>query len=436
MVRMIQGTEHEYTLFCRKMDALNLNPHTIALEILRESDLHGCGEFTRNQSRAYLDVGHLELSTCEVTNFYDVVIWEKAGEKIVDWLRKKAEELHCVDSRIRAYKNNTAPDGTSYGSHENYLVDRNVDFPEKVVKELAPHLITRMIYTGAGDIIDNKYVLSPSSYLTGRMVSDDTMHDTGVINTRDEPLGSYKNRRLHLQIGDALMNESAIMLRHFTTSFIIRLMEKGKLSDAPKLATPIEDLWHNVEQTNPDKWRIHLDNNKIVSPFEIQEYYLARIELLVESEREKKAFKLLEKVLSNLKTKSAETCARNVEWLDRYFAIREEEEKAPKDRLIKIKACKRYSEIGAERSIFYRRQNEGLVDRLLDDDAVLEAIYNPPSDTRAHLRKKLCEKYDVQYIDWDYVTVRDGTSKKKFKLEDPYNYDIEKVKEVEEYGFA
>ncbi|MCK5548730.1 MAG: hypothetical protein KAI64_06925, partial [Thermoplasmata archaeon] len=76
-MNMIQGTEHEYTLYCKKMVELKLDPHRIALDILRNSDLHSFGEFTSNQSRAYFDVGHLEISTCEVTNFFHQLIWEK-----------------------------------------------------------------------------------------------------------------------------------------------------------------------------------------------------------------------------------------------------------------------------------------------------------------------------------------------------------------------
>jgi len=434
-MKKIQGTEHEYTFFCRKINDLNLDPHRIALDILRRSDLHSCGEFTTNQSRAYYDVGHLELSTCEVSNFFDLIIWEKAGEKIVDWLRKKAEEMYCGDSKIRAYKNNTSPDGTSYGSHENYLVDRKVRFPERYVKDLVPHLTTRMIYTGAGDIIDKKYVLSPSAYLTGTIVSDDTMHNTGVLNTRDEPLAKNSYRRLHLQVGDALMNETAIMLRNFTTSFIIRLMEEGMLGDVPELSSPLEDMWHNVEQTNPDKWQIHLKNGKVVSPIDIQDYYLSKIETLVSDEKEKKALKLLEFILSNLKTKSTK-CAKNVEWLDRYLAIQEEVNKASDDKLIEIKACKRYSEIGEERSIFYRRQKSGLVDRMLDDDMILKAVHNPPEDTRALLRKKLCESYEVHFVDWDCIIVHKGDERKSIKLEDPYCNNIEKMQGAEEYAIA
>ncbi|HWM50544.1 MAG TPA: proteasome accessory factor PafA2 family protein, partial [Thermoplasmata archaeon] len=187
MRKMVQGTEHEYTLYCRKMGTMGFDPHMMALDLLRDSDLHLAGEFITNGSRVYYDVGHFEVSTAETTNFHDVVVWEKAGEKILDWLRRVMEEKYTGDMKIHAFKNNTSPDGTSYGSHENYCVSRDVPFPGQYIRDLVPHLATRFIYTGAGDILRGKYVLSPMAFLTSQVISGETMHDTGILNTRDEP---------------------------------------------------------------------------------------------------------------------------------------------------------------------------------------------------------------------------------------------------------
>src|SRR5436305_514565 len=40
MRKMVQGTEHEYTLYCRKMGTMGFDPHMMALDLLRESDRH------------------------------------------------------------------------------------------------------------------------------------------------------------------------------------------------------------------------------------------------------------------------------------------------------------------------------------------------------------------------------------------------------------
>ncbi|MEK6838790.1 MAG: proteasome accessory factor PafA2 family protein, partial [Candidatus Thermoplasmatota archaeon] len=350
-----------------------------------------------------------ELSTCEVSNPWDLVTWEKAGEKILDWLRKVMEDKYTAGGvKIHAFKNNTSPDGTSYGSHENYCVSRDVAFPDRFVRELAPHLSTRIIYTGAGDIIDGKYVLSPMAYLTSTVVSGETMHDTGIVNTRDEPHADPRRwRRLHVIVGDALMNEVAIMLRHFTTTAVLELMELNMLEDVPALKSPVEDMWHNVETRNPEKWEVHLQDGSVVSPVEIQRYYLEKIETIVETDRERRALRLLEDTLDGLANRKSKELARRIEWLDRYYSIQEQAADRPGPD-VEMMACKQYSEIGEDRSLFYRRQREDLVDRVTTDDAILRAIQEPPQDTRAALRRNLCDRFNIEMIDWSLLVVDDG----------------------------
>src|SRR3972149_4088232 len=319
MRKRVQGTEHEYTLYCRKMGTLGFDPHTLALDLLRGSDLHLAGEFVKNGSRAYYDVGHFELSRAEVSNPRDLVTWEKAGEKILDWLRKVMEDKYCAGGvKIHAFKNNTSPDGTSYGSHENYCVSRDVAFPQRFVRELVPHLATRFIYTGAGDIVRGKYVLSPMAFLTSQVISGETMHDTGILNTRDEPHADGRLwRRLHVIVGDALMNETAILLRHFTTSAILQLMEAGQLEDVPSMKDPVKDLWHNVETRNPEQWRGEQPGGATVSPIDIQRYYLGKIEPLAENHRERRALRILEEVLDDFENRRSQDAARGGEGVPR-----------------------------------------------------------------------------------------------------------------------
>ncbi|HYS74387.1 MAG TPA: proteasome accessory factor PafA2 family protein [Thermoplasmata archaeon] len=424
MKKMVQGTEHEYTLYCRKMGTMGFDPHMMALDLLRDSDLHLAGEFITNGSRVYYDVGHFEVSTAETTNFHDVVTWEKAGEKILDWLRRIMEEKYTGETKIHAFKNNTSPDGTSYGSHENYCVSRDVAFPGRFIRELVPHLATRIIFTGAGDIVRGKYVLSPMAFLTSQVISGETMHDTGILNTRDEPHADGRLwRRLHVIVGDALMNETAIMLRHFTTSAVLQLMEAEALDDVPRMKDPIRDLWHNVEIRNPEQWTVELEDGKIVSPIDIQRYYLEKIEAIVEDDWEHRALRMFEEVLDDLANRRSKDAARHVEWLDRYYAIQEAaDKKGGPD--VEMMACKQYSEIAAERSLFYKRQRAGLVDRITDDEAIKRAIHEPPEDSRALLRRTLCDTFNIEMIDWSVLIVNDGT-RRRIDLLDPYATKLE-----------
>jgi hypothetical protein len=331
--------------------------------------------------------------------------------------------------RIWAYKNNTSPDGTSYGSHENYLLDRQIDFPMRLLDELVPHLVSRMIYTGAGDILEGKYVLSPSAYLTSHLISGNTMHGTGVLNTRDEPHGDESRfRRLHLLIGDALMSETAILLRQWTTTGVLQLIEEGKLRDVPRLEDPLRDMWHNIEQTNPGKWRFALKGGKNVGPVFIQRYYLEKLEGIAQSDEDKKVLRLFEKVLDLLDKRKTKEAARRVEWLDRFLAIQEYIKKDEKgDPEAEMTACKRYSELSEGRSLYHERVRRGLIDRILEDPQIVSAVTNPPADTRAALRARIAKGFEVREMDWSRVTVKDGQYSRDIWLKDPFENEREDI---------
>jgi proteasome accessory factor A len=272
-------------------------------------------------------------------------------------------------------------------------------------------------------------VLSPSAYLTGAVISSDTMHETGILNTRDEPHGDeYRFRRLHIQIGDALMSEVAISLRQFTTNCVLRLIEQDKLKDIPELTQPLQDLWGIVECTNPEKWSVKVKPSKVfkkreeVSPIDIQRHYLEMAEPLIGSKDDKRLFTIWERTLDLLEKKNTKRLARSVEWLDRFLTIKELSDKGRSE----MSVCKRYSETGRERSHFYERQDQELVDRLVTDEEIIRAINEPPEDTRAHARKLVCDKYgnDMMRLDWSSAKVKnkDGDIV-DIDLDDPFRSD-------------
>ena len=204
---------------------------------------------------------------------------------------------------------------------------------------------------------------------------------------------------------------------------VLQLMEDGELRDVPRLRKPVEDMWHIVEQRNPEKWRMELEDGSMVSPIDIQRYYLAKLEAIVEDERERRVFKSLEDTLDLLEARKSRELARRVEWLDRYFAI-QEKTGAREGPDIEMMACKQYSEIGEDRSVFYRRQRAGLVERTATDDAILRAIREPPPDSRARLRRWLADNFTIETMDWSMVVLNDG-GRRSIDLPDPYATELE-----------
>lgn len=428
---MIQGTEHEYTLYSQKMDALGADANDLALEVIRRSDLASASQFLTNGSRAYLDLGHVEIATPECANFWDLLVWEKAGEKIVDLARRELEEEHAV--KVDAFKNNTDPDGTSYGSHENYCVSRGLEFPEVFVKKLVPHLITRTIFTGAGDVIDEEYTTSPCAYLTSTLVSGGNLSNTGILHTRDEPHADPERwRRLHIIVGDALLGEVPILLRHFTTSAVLQLIEAGELDDAPQLADPMEAMWHLVETPRPGDWSLTLKSGEETTPVAIQRYYLEKVEPLVgdgngDADKEKMAFELWEEVLDAYEEGAHDKLRGRVEWLARQQAIDRLIDRKGYDLLVEIAAAKQYSEIGTDRSFHYILAQEGKVERVLEDKDIMAAIKQPPA-TRAKVRTALCDEYEISSLSWEWVRIKTvDDDSEKVNLDDPYLADVDAV---------
>jgi hypothetical protein len=182
-------------------------------------------------------------------------------------------------------------------------------------------------------------------------------------------------------------------------------------------------MWHNVELMNPEKWRITLKDGEQVSPMDIQRYYLGKVETIVETDEEQEILRLWERTLDDLDARKSEELASHVEWLDRYFTIQEaRKEKAAFE--VEMMACKQYSEVGQDRGLYYARQEAGKMDRVVTDEEILEAVHEPPANTRAALRRRLCDENKIVAIDWSYVVVDDG-GRKRINLPDPYQPHLE-----------
>src|SRR3984957_2396716 len=77
-----------------------------------------------NGARYYNDHAHPEYCTPECSTVDELVIHDRAGERILmRCARKLSEERGAA---VRLYKNNTDFRGHSYGCHENYLLPRSL----------------------------------------------------------------------------------------------------------------------------------------------------------------------------------------------------------------------------------------------------------------------------------------------------------------------
>ena len=117
-----------------------------------EVETHLVNAVLTNGARYYVDHAHPEFSTPECADALEVVLWDKAGERILARVDGGGGRDRCpTGQEIVVYKNNSDRKGNSYGCHENYLMDRAVPFG-RIVQHVMPHFVTRQIFTGAGKV--------------------------------------------------------------------------------------------------------------------------------------------------------------------------------------------------------------------------------------------------------------------------------------------
>ena len=158
MERRIFGLENEYGVTCTLRGQRRLSPDEVARYLFRRVVSWGRSSnvFLANGARLYLDVGsHPEYATPECDSIYDLVVHDKAGERILEQLLASAEQRlreEGIRGVIYLFKNNTDSAGNSYGCHENYLTSRRDDLAH-YAEVLIPFLVSRQIYAGAGKVL-------------------------------------------------------------------------------------------------------------------------------------------------------------------------------------------------------------------------------------------------------------------------------------------
>ncbi len=104
-----------------------------------------------NGARYYVDHAHPEYSTPECITARELVVHDKAGERILERSLDGGAPAMPSGPQMPIYKNNSDGKGNSYGAHENYLMDRATPFSE-IVRDLTPFFVTRQIFAGAGKV--------------------------------------------------------------------------------------------------------------------------------------------------------------------------------------------------------------------------------------------------------------------------------------------
>ncbi len=369
-----------------------------------------------NGARYYVDHAHPEYSCPEVTNVRDLVIHEKAGELILEASRREANTLLPPGVEMLIYKNNSDRKGNSYGSHENYLMDRRTPF-KQIVEHLLPFFVSRQVYCGAGKVgSENRghpvdYQISQRADFFETEVALDTMVKRPIINTRDEPHADReKYRRLHVIVGDANLSEYTIYLRNGVTALILSMIEDGAMRRSLSLRDPVKAI-KDASHDPTCRMRLQLDDGKKLTAVEIQKEFL-EMALAYTSSRSpdpmtKDVIVRWQHVLECLARDPMELHEK-IDWvmkkamIESFIERKHVDWSSPQVGMLDLQ----YHDLRPDKGLYYLLERQGRAERVVTDEEIAAAVHDPPRDTRAYFRGECLRRYGsaVFGVNWDAIS--------------------------------
>ncbi|MBT1180559.1 proteasome accessory factor PafA2 [Bifidobacterium sp. CP2] len=401
-----------------------------------------------NGGRIYVDHAHPEYSAPETTDPFEAVAYDHAGDRLMLAAARAAgatPEIAATGHPIALHRNNVDGKGASWGTHENYLMDRAVPFAD-VAALMTLHFVSRQIWAGSGRVgIGEKsetpgYQLSQRADYIHAKIGLQTTFDRPIINTRDEPHATGDKRRLHVIVGDANRMDVPQALKLGVTSMLLWALEHADaagydlptLLDRLRLADPVEAV-HTVSHDLTLSAPLKLDNGGETTAWLMQVelrravYEVAAATLGTDTTGEpawedrqtRNIMAMWGQALADVAAiRHADDDARltmraeagRVEWLLKWQLLEKLCRKTgaawDDPRLAAVDLS--WAALEPTKSVFAKLKAAGRAERLVDDATLARAAGEAPATTRAWLRAALVRTYpaDVVAASWSHITVR------------------------------
>jgi proteasome accessory factor A len=420
-----------------------------------------CGGFLVNGGRLYVDAvgSHLEYATAECIDLKDLVANDRAGQRLI---LRAIKELDLADV-VSVYNNSVDHfGGHTFGCHENYLVRADDDLLTQRVQALYPFLVSRQIYAGVGrvgghvlyadtagpshsEILSNpidyiwvgqiygvqpddsvQYQLSQRADHILKAIASRVRFNRALINPKWEHLYSHDGTtRLHLLFGESNQSEYAYALKVGTTLLVLRLLEDGRVPEELVLAHPLAAL-REISRDPTYRWIVPLADGGTIGAVDLQRRYLeAALVYKGSSDQTDWVLREWESTLDALERNPLELSDR-LDWVMKLKVLQEymksENVSWGDDALHSVDL--EYHNIDPDCGLFYGLQEMGDTRRFLSDIEIVEAMTEPPQNTRARRRSKLVSEIlsrkgrKLYVVDWNGVAM---DQRDYYDLSDPYD---------------
>lgn len=375
-----------------------------------------------NGARFYNDHAHPEYCTPECATFRDLVLHDRAGERIV--MACAAALSREVGDTVRIYKNNTDFAGHSYGCHENYLIPRDLDWTT-LANAVQAFLVTRQIHAGAGKfgieeenrLAGTPFQISQRSDFFTELQSVDTMQSRPLINTRDEPHANpLLWRRFHVILGDANLSPFATWLKVGSTALTLEAIRHQPHRSWPRLVDPLRAL-RSISRDPAWRWEIPLARNHASAKttpstaIEVQRTYLQAVRDCCDlSTPDRNALvEAWATVLDDLASDPLR-CADRLDWVAKHQLVRGFQQlEGIKDSDPWLRSLDlEYHRLDPNEGLYFGLEQSGALQGVPDPAEVAAAVHRPPGNTRAAIRGRCIDRFPeaVLAAQWDHVTLR------------------------------
>jgi proteasome accessory factor A len=318
---------------------------------------------------------------------------------------------------------------------------RDVDF-WKVTEQLIPFFVTRQIYSGAGKVLKvsgkPQYFISQRAQHIHEKTSSSTTSSRSIINTRDEPhADAERYRRLHIIVGDSNMSELVTFLKVGAATLVLSMIEEGYTVHGMELEDPVKAI-REISRDPTVKRKVKLDDGRQLTAVEIQRVYLDRAqEYLAQQDHDPildDVWKRWATILDKLEDDPMQL-VREIDWVTKRHLIQSYIDKKgcgwddPRVFLLDLQ----FHDVKRTRGLYYLMESRGLVERVVEEDAVQRAMSTPPQTTRAKVRGDFIRfaraKNRSYTVDWTYLKLN-GYWEETILCMDPFSAVNRRVDEL------
>lgn len=438
----------------QKLGAIDRHPRDEAFEPAFS------GGFLINGARLYVDAvgSHEEYATAECRSVFDLIANDRAGQRI---LVRALKELGLADS-CNFYNNSVDHyGGHTFGCHENYLVRSDDRFLNDSVHYLYPFLVTRQIYAGVGRVgghiidfagarpnyrdvsrnpvdyiwVSNIYAVRPDDAVRFQLsqradhiikaIASRVRFNRALINPKWEAFyGQGNTTRLHLLFGEANQMEFAYALKIGTTCLVLDLIEDKLIDPRFRMFDPLSTL-REISRDTKYSWLVELEDGSTIRAVDLHREYISLAQRYKGRDPQTNwTLQHWAETLDQLE-KDPMQLADKLDWVAKKKVVEQYIEQSETDWSDEAlhSVDLEYHNIDPDKSLYNALMEMNAVSRVIDELEIVNAMTEPPANTRAYGRsqlvRKLIAKHTPSYwVDWDAVYLDRQTV---VELPDPLN---------------